>query len=166
MPILPDILNDGVRLLICGYNPGPQSARNGHYFFNPTHRFWTTINEVGLTPRVLSPYNDRELPKYGIGLTDLMKESTHGDGRMPTDHDRNILCAKVERYKPEFLVLLGKKTAKGFLGLIPDWGFMTESIEGTKMIMAPDPSPANGHFRRLMYVWWEVASAMIPERQE
>ena len=152
MPILLDILNDNVRLLICGYNSGTLSASVGHYFANPTHRFCTTLNEVGLTSRVLSPYEDRELPKYGIGLTDLMKESIHGDGTNPTDHDRKILRAKAECYQPELLVFLGKRPAKGFLGLSPDWGIIKVSIKETKMIMAPDPSPANRHFRRLMYI--------------
>jgi hypothetical protein len=47
--------------------------------------------DTELTPRVLSPYNDRELPKYGIGLTDLMQESTHGGKAEAPPHPAQIL---------------------------------------------------------------------------
>ena len=122
MSVLPDIIDINLRLLICGYNAGPVSARTGHYFSNPKHRVWKTLYEVKLTPGILTPEEDGELLQYGIGLTDLMKNSIHGDGTTPTDWDRDLLREKVLRYQPDNLVFLGKRPAKGFLGYEPEWG--------------------------------------------
>ena len=108
MSVLPDIIDINLRLLICGYNAGPVSARTGHYFSNPKHRVWKTLYEVKLTPGILTPEEDGELLQYGIGLTDLMKNSIHGDGTTPTDWDRDLLREKVLRYQPDNLVFLGK----------------------------------------------------------
>ena len=160
MPVLPDVVDENVRLLICGYNVGPESARVGHYFANPQHRFWKTLHEVGLMPRTLRPEEDRELVRYGIGLTDLMKDSVHGDSAQPTDHDRARLRSLVSLYKPEVLVFLGKRPAKGYFGRDPGWGVTAYTLSGARLAVAPDPSPGNGHFSRLKQVWNDIAKSL------
>ena len=49
-PILPDVLEPGLRVVFCGTAPGTASARAGAYYAGPGNRFWTTLHEVGLTP--------------------------------------------------------------------------------------------------------------------
>lgn len=153
MPVLPDIIKENLRILICGYNPGPQSARSGHYFSNPKHRFWKVLQEFGFTPSTLKPEEDRELLFYGIGLTDFMKNSVHGDDAKPTDWDRDQLRGLVLRYKPKLLVFLGRMPAIGFLGKNPGWGISNLTVGETQIAMVPDPSPANGHFNALKDAW-------------
>ena len=112
MPVLPDIVGGNLRILFCGYNAGPQSALTGHYFSNPSHRFWGTLHEVGLTPRVLRPEEDQRLLDYGIGLTDLMKNSVHGDGTEPTDWDRKAL-------RKSLCLTMLRKCLRSWEGILP-----------------------------------------------
>ena len=156
MQVLPDIIDKDVWLLICGYNAGPISAKARHYFSNPQHRFWRTLYEEGLTPTLLTPTQDARLLKYGIGLTDLMKQSIHGDGAQPSDSDRSRLESLVLKFEPRILAFLGKRPAVGFLGRDPGWGKTGHAIKETEIWMAPDPSPANGHFNKLKSIWREI----------
>ena len=153
MSALPDIIDPDVRLLVCGYNAGPISAEIGHYFSNPAHRFWRTLYDAGLTPELLKPERDTELLKYGIGLTDLMKNSIHGDVTKPSDGDRALLNDLVLQFKPLILVFQGKRPAVCFLGHDAGWGHTGQTIGETQIWTAPDPSPANGRFARLEHVW-------------
>ena len=61
------------------------------------------------------------------------------------------------------LVFLGKRPAESFLRRKLDWGTVPERLEGTLMVVAPDPSPANGHFERLKHVWSQVCPHAAPK---
>jgi TDG/mug DNA glycosylase family protein len=60
-----------LRVLVCGYNPSIPAFRAGHYYANPSNRFYRLLHECGLTPRLLRPEEDGLLPGMGIGVTDL-----------------------------------------------------------------------------------------------
>lgn len=66
------ILAPGLDLVFVGYNPSLPAWRTGHYYANPGNRFYRLLFESGLTPRLLAPAEDRTLPDYGIGATDLL----------------------------------------------------------------------------------------------
>lgn len=66
------ILAPGLDLVFVGYNPSLPAWRTGHYYANPGNRFYRLLFESGLTPRLLTPAEDRTLPDYGIGATDLL----------------------------------------------------------------------------------------------
>src|ERR1700753_3045292 len=101
-PVLPDVLEPGLRVVFCGTAPGTASARAGAYYAGPGNRFWVTLHEVGLTPVLLRPApppptagrappfgvpprgappppappppaGSPRLPEFGIGLTDVSK---------------------------------------------------------------------------------------------
>jgi hypothetical protein len=63
----------------------------------------------------------------------------------------------VAEYCPGVLVFLGKRPAEEFLGGKPEWGVQPERLGDTVIVVAPDPSPANGHFERLKHVWLQVS---------
>ena len=67
-----DILRPGLRVVFVGFNPSLPSWRTGHYYANPGNRFYRLLFESGLTPRLLTPAEDRNLPDFGIGATDLV----------------------------------------------------------------------------------------------
>lgn len=67
-----DILCPGLRVVFVGFNPSLPAWRTGHYYANPGNRFYSLLHEVGLTPHRLRPAEDRTLPRYGIGVTDLV----------------------------------------------------------------------------------------------
>lgn len=58
-------------VLVCGYNPSIPAYWAGHYYANPSNRFYHLLHAAGLTPRLFSPAEDVLLPGLGIGLTDL-----------------------------------------------------------------------------------------------
>src|SRR5712664_4563055 len=58
---LRDVLAPRLRALFCGINPGLYSAATGHHFARPGNRFWPVLYAAGFTPRVLEPWEEREL---------------------------------------------------------------------------------------------------------
>ena len=69
-----DILRPDLDVVFVGYNPSLPAWRTGHYYANPGNRFYRLLFESGLTPRLLGPADDRTLPDYGIGATDLLPD--------------------------------------------------------------------------------------------
>src|SRR5205807_7830850 len=68
---VPDVIAPGLRVLFCGINPGLYSAAIGHHFGRPGNRFWPVLYAAGFTPRLLTPFEERELLPLGYGITNL-----------------------------------------------------------------------------------------------
>ncbi len=66
----------GLDVLFCGINPGLYTAAIGHHFGRPGNRFWPALYSAGITPRLLTPYEERELLDYGYGITNLVARAT------------------------------------------------------------------------------------------
>src|SRR5437588_2108104 len=73
---LPDLLAPSLRVLFCGINPSLYSAAVGHHFARPGNRFYPALFAAGLTERLYSPFEDRELLRLGYGLTNLVGRAT------------------------------------------------------------------------------------------
>ena len=71
-----DLIAPGLDFLFCGINPGLYSAATGHHFARPGNRFWPALHAAGFTPRLLAPWEERELLKYGCGITNLVARGT------------------------------------------------------------------------------------------
>ena len=65
-------------MVFCGINPGRASAAARAPFANPRNDFWRLLHASGFTPRLLEPQEFRELPRYGIGLTNAARRTTRG----------------------------------------------------------------------------------------
>src|SRR6476659_1833304 len=50
---LPDLIADGLPVLLAGINPGLSSAADGHHFATPGNRLWPALYRAGFTPRLL-----------------------------------------------------------------------------------------------------------------
>src|SRR5215813_5884682 len=104
MPILPDVLEPNLKLVICGNAAGTTSARVGQYYATRGNLFWETLFKVGLTPRQLAPREFPTLPRYGIGLTDIAKEAFGMDKDLDAIHFErtalDILVNKIEKTTP------------------------------------------------------------------
>ena len=125
-----DILRPGLRVVFVGFNPSLPAWRTGHYYANPGNRFYRLLYESGLTPRLLTPPEDRTLPDHGIGATDLLPEPSARADLVTADRFRTAapaLLAKLEAHAPRavccngigvFRHLFGRKPVR--LGLQPD----------------------------------------------
>ena len=100
---VPDVVVDGLRLLLVGINPGLWTAWSGHHFARPGNRFWTALHAAGITPRVLVPSEERELLALGIGITNMVPRATAAADELSRDEiragdERLQACAAVAAY--------------------------------------------------------------------
>src|SRR5689334_23253733 len=73
---LRDVVAPDLDVLFCGINPSLLSAARGHHFARPGNRFWPALALAGLTPRRMTPDEDGELPRYGLGITNIVARPT------------------------------------------------------------------------------------------
>ncbi len=77
--MLDDLLEPGLAIAFCGTAAGLRSAALAPVLRRPWHQFWKVLAQVGLTPRQLTPHEYGLLPRFGIGLTDVVKGETGSD---------------------------------------------------------------------------------------
>lgn len=114
--ILPDLLTPGLNLVFVGTAAGHRSAAERAYYAHPGNRFWRTLHEIGLTPRLYGPHEFRELQKLGIGFTDMSKIGSGMDHEIAHEHFNVALFeAKMRRYRPRAVAFTSKKAASLWL---------------------------------------------------
>lgn len=148
---VPSVIAPNLRVLFCGINPGLYTAAVGHHFARPGNRFWPALHASGFTDRLLSPFEEHELLAHGYGITNVVDRATATAAELsPAEYVEGgrKLKAKVRRYRPAFLALLGVgayRTAfdrpKAKLGLQP------EAIGETSVWVLPNPSGLNAHYQ-------------------
>jgi len=146
---LPDVIAPGLRVLLCGINPGLYSAAVGHNFARPGNRFWPALHLGGVTPRRFSPDEEQELLPLGFGITNIVPRATAGAAELTREEleaDGRELVEKVLRYRPRILAILGVTAyraafdrPKAVLGPQP------EHIGDTAIWVIPNPSGLNAH---------------------
>ena len=92
-----DILRPGLAVVFVGYNPSLPAWRTGHYYANPGNRFYRLLFDSGLTPRLLTPAEDRTLPDFGIGATDLLPVPSARADQFPAERFRSAAEATLAR---------------------------------------------------------------------
>ena len=146
-PVLEDVLAPGLHVVFCGSAAGSFSARAGAYYARPGNRFWPLLHRLGLTPRLLAPHEFRQLPAYGIGLTDLAKFASGADADLPAGSDDPAgLRERILACSPAILAFNGKRPAESFLGQRAAYGLHEERIGRTRIFVLPSTSGANAHF--------------------
>ena len=108
--VLPDIVSDGLKILFVGFNPGMQSAREGHHYAGASNRFWRLLHESGLTPYRLSPGEDRKLLDYGYGSTNIANRPTRQAGELTAEElaeGCSSLTGLISQIRPEIVCHVG-----------------------------------------------------------
>jgi double-stranded uracil-DNA glycosylase len=114
---LPDVLAPNLRVVFVGTASGRRSAELGHYYAGRGNRFWRTLHEIKLTPRLYEPREFRDLLALGIGLTDMSKLGSGMDYQIAKRlFDRAQFEANVRRYRPRAIAFTSKKAASIWLG--------------------------------------------------
>src|ERR1700739_1370781 len=110
---LPDVLpapGADFRVLFSGINPGLYSAATGWHFARPGNRFWPALHLSGFTPRQLSPAEQAELARYGLGITNIAPRATAQAAELTAAALRAgavRLTALAEARRPRFIAVLG-----------------------------------------------------------
>jgi double-stranded uracil-DNA glycosylase len=147
---VPDVIALGLRVLFCGINPGLYSGVTGHHFARPGNRFWPTLHKAGFTPRLLKPEEELELLTAGYGITNIVERATAAASELTADElaaGGRRLQAKVERYRPQVLAVLGISAYRlAFAQPQATLGQQPETIGTTLLYVLPNPSGLNAHY--------------------
>ena len=146
---IPDLIAPDLDVLFCGINPGLYSAATGHHFARPGNRFWPALHAGGFTPRLLKPWEERELLDYRCGVTNLVARGTAAASELDDDElreGRKRLARTVRRYRPRVVAVVGigaYRTAfdrpRAGLGLQPD------NLHGAALWVLPSTSGLNAN---------------------
>lgn len=146
-----------------GINPSSYSVARGHYFARKLNRFWPAFSRSRLSEPVrralgrdeLGPEDDVRLPSFGFGFTDVVKlPSSNASSVTPAMFAEGVgrLQERLERVAPAVICFHGvtayRPFARQILGIEPmGLGPQPASFAGGRIFLAPNPSPANAHFR-------------------
>jgi double-stranded uracil-DNA glycosylase len=163
---LPDVITPGLCVLFCGINPGLYTAAIGHHFGRPGNRFWPTLHRAGFTPRLLSPYEERELLQLGYGITNVVDRATAAADELgPQEYvlGGRALAAKVRKYRPAVLAVLGVGAYRtAFQQPKAQVGRQDNPLEGSAVWVLPNPSGLNANYQmdRLVEVFSDLRRAV------
>lgn len=148
---IPDVAGQGLNVLFVGINPSLYSAAVGHHFARPGNRFWPALHRGGWTPRQLSPFEDRLLIDYRLGLTNLVARATARADQLTGDELRRgagRLRAKLRRWKPECVTIVGISAYRAAFGeKQADVGRQGRDLCGSVVWVLPNPSGLNAHYQ-------------------
>lgn len=148
---VPDVISSNLKILFAGINPGLYTAAIGHHFGRPGNRFWPALFAGGLTSRLLSPYEEQELLKSGVGITNVVPFATATAAELaPEDFLKGgkLLTAKIAKYKPKALAILGMGAYKtAFQRPRAHLGLQREKIGDTAIWVLPNPSGLNANYQ-------------------
>ena len=149
---LPDYLRTGLDLVFVGINPGLSSAKAGHYFHNPSNRFWPAVTRAGILDPALRAETDRDALSQGVGFTDLVKRATPNvSGLRAVDYRAGAASLKerLTAAAPAIVCFNGITAYRNFLKYAEgidrkiEPGIQREKLAGASVFVAPSPSPAN-----------------------
>jgi TDG/mug DNA glycosylase family protein len=155
-------------VLFVGINPGVRSAVTGHHFAGFSNRFWKLLRESRLVPEPITFEDDRRLPEWGLGITNLIARPTPGINDLkPAEYSAGwtILEQKVARFRPKIVALVGVTVYRTILPLLPPappapaarrgrvpadpdsvLGLRPETVHGARIFVLPNPSGRNANF--------------------
>ncbi|OAN46766.1 mismatch-specific DNA-glycosylase [Paramagnetospirillum marisnigri] len=140
--IVPDVLADGLKLVLCGTAPSRASKEAGAYYAHPGNIFWISLFEAGLTPRLLAPAECREVLGFGLGLTDLNKTEWGADAELSREgFDVAGFVEKMRRHRPG-MIAFSSKFAAGvyFARRSVGYGLQSKTLDGIPLFVLPSTS--------------------------
>ena len=150
-----DLVDDRVRLLFVGINPGLWTAAVNAHFARRGNRFWPALHAAGITPRSIDVSDgmsepDRELVLgLGIGITNIVPTASARAEELSVDELRAgavALEAKVRAWKPRVVAVLGLTAYRQAFGKPKAaQGRQSDCFGGAELWVLPNPSGLNAH---------------------
>jgi TDG/mug DNA glycosylase family protein len=148
---LRDVIGPDLKVLFCGINPSLMSYERGHHFARPGNRFWPALHRSGWTPRLMRPDEDAELPKLGIGITNVVDRPTRAASDLSDDELRAgsaALAELAERIRPGVVAVVGLGAYRVGFGIRDATvGPQDDPIGGRPAWVLPNPSGLNAHYQ-------------------
>jgi TDG/mug DNA glycosylase family protein len=149
--IVPDIIALNLHVLFVGINPGLYSAAIGHHFGRPGNRFWPALFGSGFTPRLFSPFDERELLPLRLGITNIAERASARADELTGDELRAgavVLEKKVRQYRPRIVAFLGVTAYREALSRPKAaTGRQSEPFGEAIAWVLPNPSGLNAHYQ-------------------
>jgi TDG/mug DNA glycosylase family protein len=147
---IPDVIAAVPQVLFVGINPGLYSAAIGHHFGRPGNRFWPALFASGFTPRLLSPFEEKDLLPLRLGITNFVDRASARADELTAEELRAgaaVLARKVRRYRPRFVAVLGVIAYRAAMNE-PNatTGRQPEPFERSTAWVLPNPSGLNAHY--------------------
>jgi len=140
-------------VLFVGINPGVRSSLTGHHFAGYSNRFWKLLSESRLVPEPIGYADDRRLPEWGFGITNLVPRPTPGIDTLAPDEyvaGARVLRRKIRRVRPPIVAFVGVTLFRAVFGKRPRerirLGLQPERLEGSAVFVLPNPSGRNANF--------------------
>src|SRR5690349_12344759 len=153
LPPLKDCIRPPVRVLFVGINPWIRSSLTGHHFAGYSNRFWKLLYESGLVPEPITYTDDRRLPDFGFGITNLVPRPTPGIDTLRREEyvaGARVLRRKVRRVKPAVVAFVGVTLFRSVFERPASQpvklGLQLERFEGAAVFVLPNPSGRNANF--------------------
>lgn len=142
-----------MRILLVGINPGIRSSQTGHHFAGYSNRFWKLLYESRLVPEPIGFADDRRLPEWGLGITNLVPRPTPGIDTLKADEyvaGARRLRQKVRRWKPRVVAFVGVTLYRSVYDRRPSQpvvlGLQPDAFENARVFVLPNPSGRNANF--------------------
>lgn len=177
-PLKP-LLTPGLRYVFVGFNPGVESAKQGHHYAHHSNRFWKLLHWSGLTPRKLACQEDRTMPKnYGIGFTDLVARSTKGIQQLTKQEMAdgvNSLDDRIGAVQPKVVCFVGKgiwetvAKARGWDRKQFRYGLDENHKFGhghSLLCCVPSTSGLTSISIEKQLGWWNEVASLLPDHEE
>lgn len=164
--IVPDVLQEGLSLVLCGTAPSRASKDAQSYYAHPGNIFWKTLCAVGLTPLQLSPSEHRKVVDFGIGLTDLNKIEWGADSELTSGgFDVCGFIAKMRWYRPAVIAFTSKHTASHYFSRKAiALGLQRDTLDGIPLFVLPSTS-GRGRMYFDIRPWQELAGFVDRNRR-
>ena len=150
-----DLVDDRVRLLFVGINPGLWTAAVNAHFARRGNRFWPALHEAGITPHRVDVSDgmseaDRQMVLgLGIGITNIVPTASARAEELSVDELRagaDALEAKVWNLQPRVVAVLGLTAYRQALAKPKAvQGRQDEPLGGAELWVLPNPSGLNAH---------------------
>jgi TDG/mug DNA glycosylase family protein len=116
------------------------------------------LHAAGLSDRLLSPFEERELVTYGYGITNIADRATaRADELSDTELQDGAarLVRKLRRYRPRAVAFLGVTAYRtGFACPAAVVGPQPEGLADAAVWVLPNPSGLNAHYSLKALVEW------------
>lgn len=146
--VIPNLVQEDLKILFIGINPGLRSAEVGHHFAGRSNRFWRFLYESGLTTSKLRGEEDSQLLEYGYGITNIIHRPTAAAAELRPEEFQlgaKELSELIGKYQPRIAAYLGKDIYKAVSHRKEAaWGVQPSSIvAGVIDFLLPNPSGLN-----------------------
>lgn len=147
---VPDVIAPGLQILFCGINPGLYSGWAGHHFARPGNRFWPALFASGFTDRLFRPDEERELLRFGYGITNLVGRATVASDELSPEEllaGGQVFQRMVKKHQPRAVAVLGVTAYRLAFGRPgAKVGEQPDKMGEALVWVLPNPSGLNAHF--------------------